>query len=203
MSPAVREQLIVEGPPPDGVVGDLSAINMQRGRDHGLPGYAKFREACGGRPAHYFSDIADTVTQQQIERLQNVYDNVKDIDLWAGAMSEFPAPGSALGLTFTHILIEQFRALRVGDRFWYERDDHQTGFTLAQLDQIRDASLARVICDNADGIRNVHPRVFVHRNAANPDGSNDAIDCDDVPFVDLNVFKEGKCYSLERVVTFG
>ena len=188
---AVRERLIIEGPTFDGIVGDLAAINIQRGRDHGLPGYTKFREACGGRPATVFSDLSDTITAQQIERLELVYDNVHDIDLFAGAISEFPVAGSTLGFVFTCILTEQFRDLRFGDRFWYERDDHQTAFTLAQLTELRKTSLARIVCDNADGVTRIHGQVFLPRTGS--DGTNPVIDCDDVPFANLNVFRQGKC----------
>ena len=85
---------------------------------------------------------------------------VQDIDLFAGGISERSQPGSVLGFTFTCIMAEQFRNSRVGDRFWYERDDHQTGFTIEQLDQIRHTSLAKVICDNTDDVRRIHPWVF-------------------------------------------
>ena len=186
---AVREQLIFEGPTFDGTVGDLTAINMQRGRDHGLPGYVKFREACGARPAKFFPDLLDTISQDQINRLKRVYANVDDIDLFAGGISEYPTEGSVLGFTFTCILTRQFKLLRAGDRFWYERDQ-PTSFTAAQLAQIRKATIARVICDNADGV------VFIQKRAmeqiTSTSGNNPAFFCEDLDFVDLNVFKEGK-----------
>ena len=199
--PAVRERLIIEGPNFDGIVGDLAAVNIQRGRDHGLPAYVKFREACGGNPAYSFADIADTVTDTQITRLTNVYgaNGVHDIDLFAGGISERPQPGSVLGFTFTCIMTEQFRNSRVGDRFWYERDDHQTGFTIEQLDQIRHTSLAKVICDNTDDVRRIHPWVFLHRDAAQAQGiNNNAVFCDDLPFADLTVFKDGE-YTIHQL----
>lgn len=40
----VRDRLFRE---PDGTSLDLPAINVQRGRDHGLPPYIKWREFCG------------------------------------------------------------------------------------------------------------------------------------------------------------
>ena len=40
----IREGLIIEGPTIDGIVGDLPAINIHRGRDHGLQTFVKFRE---------------------------------------------------------------------------------------------------------------------------------------------------------------
>ena len=167
---------------------------MIRGRDHGLPGYVKFREACGGNPAVRFDDILDTIPSAQVNRLKSagIYKKVQDIDLFAGGMSEENLPGSALGFTFTCLVGRQFKDFRHGDRFWYERDDHQTGFTIEQLDQIRHSSLAKVICDNTDDVRRIYAKVFVHRNA--PGANNPVVDCDDLPFMDLTVFKEGEYY---------
>ncbi|CAH3188433.1 unnamed protein product, partial [Porites lobata] len=191
---AVRERLIIEGEPPNGIVGDLTAINMIRGRDHGLPGYVKFREACGGKPAVRFDDICDTIPRAQVKRLKSagIYKRVQDIDLFAGGMSEKAQRGSALGFTFTCLVGRQFKDFRHGDRFWYERDDHKTGFTIEQLDQIRHSSLAKVICDNTDDVRRIHEKVFVHRNTRG--ANNPVVDCDDLPFMDLTVFKEGEHY---------
>ena len=41
--------------------------------------------------------------------------------LWVGCLSEQPRPGSHLGALGSEILIDQFVALRAGDRFWYTR----------------------------------------------------------------------------------
>ena len=37
---------------------DLIAINIQRGRDHGIPGYNEMREICGLGKASDFSDFS-------------------------------------------------------------------------------------------------------------------------------------------------
>ncbi|XP_078362200.1 peroxidasin-like, partial [Oculina patagonica] len=184
-APAVRENLVADGPPVDGIVGDLSAINIQRGRDHGLPPYNQFRMACGLGLAASIDNFTN-INPAQRERLRVAYNNnVDDVDLYVGGISETPLPGSILGATFTCILVKGFENLRVGDRFWYERNDSYTGFTMGQLNAVRDATLARVLCDNSDGILRITPSVFRERSAA-----NDLTDCYNLKVVNLNEWKE-------------
>ena len=165
------------------------ALNINRGRDHGLPPYVKFREACGARPAHRFSDLSDTTSQDRINALKRVYNNVKDIDLFPGAMNENPTTGSVLGFTFTCLMTKQFRRLRDGDRFWYERD-HELGFNLLQLTEIRKVSLSRVLCDNVDLTEFVPPKAFEVELTAR--GRRSFISCGSLPFMNLGAFGEGK-----------
>ncbi|CAH3199101.1 unnamed protein product, partial [Porites evermanni] len=153
---AVRERLVIEG----NIFGDLMAINIQRGRDHGLPGYTKYREVLGLGAVNSFDDLSDTFSSEQIARFKLVYKNVKDGDIFPLSISEVPMNGSVLGSVNTHIILKQFGKFRSGDRFWYERDDHLTGFTLQQLDEIRKVTLARVMCDNLDGATRIQPWVF-------------------------------------------
>ena len=56
--------------------------------------------------------------------------HVDDIDLYAGGMAEEQISGGMVGPTFACIIGQQFQNSRVGDRFWYEREDPVTGFTL-------------------------------------------------------------------------
>lgn len=53
---------------------DLAAYNIQRGRDHGIPAYVKYRNLCGLRPAATFQDLSDTVSSDKIALLQTVYE---------------------------------------------------------------------------------------------------------------------------------
>ena len=189
------EKLILPGPPPaNGIFGDLASINIQRARDHGIPGYIEISTACGGPAATgtNFDDLTNIRRAQRV-RLEGTYRTVEDIDLFAGILSENPLEGSELGLTATCLFNAQFFAVRHGDRHWYERDDPCTGFKIEQLTEIRKATLARVICDNSDGVFTIQPNVFLRR--INNSG-NDDVSCSDLPFVDLNVFRESKYFLL-------
>ena len=106
------------GPPGAGGF-DLAALNLQRGRDHGLPSYNDVRRAYGLRAARSFADLSrDPDTQA---RLAEAYAHVDDVDVWAGGLAEDPRRGSHLGPLFHRIVVDQFTRLRDGDRHHWRR----------------------------------------------------------------------------------
>ena len=182
---AVRERLVIEG----NIFGDLMAINIQRGRDHGLPGYAHYREVLGLGAVNSFDDLLGSFTPEQLAKFKEEYKNVKDIDCFPAAISENPMKGSVLGSVNTHIILKQMGKFRSGDRFWYERDDHLTAFTLKQLDEIRKVTMARVMCDNLDGATRIQRWVFKTIKSR-----RSVVDCADLDYVDLKEFSQGNFY---------
>ncbi|MEM7234487.1 MAG: peroxidase family protein, partial [Planctomycetota bacterium] len=106
------------GPPGSGGL-DLASLNIQRGRDHGLPSYNQVRLDFGLSAASSFADVSSDPEIQA--RLASVYDSVDSIDVWIGGLSEDKLPGALVGELIFHVLQEQFSALRDGDRFWYRR----------------------------------------------------------------------------------
>ena len=76
---------------------DLVALNIQRGRDHGLPGYNAFRELCGLGRVKSFQLLADLIPAKLVERLTLLYSHVDDIDLFVGGISEISEVESLLG----------------------------------------------------------------------------------------------------------
>uniref|UniRef100_K1PPM0 Chorion peroxidase n=1 Tax=Magallana gigas TaxID=29159 RepID=K1PPM0_MAGGI len=132
---------------------DLGALNIQRGREHGLPPYNAFRAFCGRRPAYHFTAGVhgglEDHTPQNAANLARVYRSPHDIDLYAGAISETPVRGGILGPTFSCLLAYQFSLYKHGDRFWYENNDHENpraAFTQDQLAQIKGITHAKVLC---------------------------------------------------------
>ncbi len=67
---------------------DLAALNIQRGRDHGLPGYNLYRSICNLTRADDFGDLRREIALPVIERLRRTYDHVDDIDLFTGNVTE-------------------------------------------------------------------------------------------------------------------
>ncbi|MCA8952276.1 MAG: peroxiredoxin [Planctomycetes bacterium] len=97
---------------------DLVSLNLQRGRDHGIPGYRALRIAYGLPPVDRWRDLPADPARRA--RLAAVYDSVADVDAWIGGLSEEHVPGAMVGPLFHRILVDQFERLRDGDRFWYQ-----------------------------------------------------------------------------------
>jgi hypothetical protein len=112
---AVRNFLF--GPPGSGGF-DLASLNVQRGREHGLPGYNQVRVDFGLPALSSFADVSPDPTIQA--NLAAAYATVDDIDVWVGGLSEPHVPGAVVGETFHAILTDQFERARDGDRFWYQ-----------------------------------------------------------------------------------
>ena len=63
---------------------DLAALNIQRGRDHGLPGYNLYRAICNLTRADDFGGLRREIAPPVIERLRRTYAHVDDVDLFTG-----------------------------------------------------------------------------------------------------------------------
>jgi hypothetical protein len=118
---------------------DLIARDIERARDDGIGSYNQVRVAYGLPAVTSFSQITSNVRVQQ--ELKAVYGSVKNIDAFEGGLAEDHVAGSDMGPLFTRILVDQFRRLRDGDRFFYlnqsftpeERQIMQQGNTLTKV----------------------------------------------------------------------
>jgi len=146
------------GPPGAGGF-DLASLNIQRGRDHGLPSYNAVRRALGLRPARNFGDISSRPEIRR--RLRSAYGAVEAIDLWVGGLAEDPLPGAMVGELFRAILKDQFEALRDGDRFWYQRV-----LSRQEQRQVEGTRLADIIRRNTSIGDEIPDDVFHVRSAA-------------------------------------
>ncbi|KAK3917344.1 Chorion peroxidase [Frankliniella fusca] len=164
---------------------DLVALNLQRGRDHGLPGYTEWRQVCGLRRPRSWEDLQGIMDPDGIAVLQSMYPSVDEVDLFAAGVSERPAPGALLGPTFTCIVGDQFGRLRRGDRFFYEEGNQPSSFKPEQLQQLRRTSLARVLCDNTDNIALMQPLAFFHASFVN---QRVACNSDAIPRLDIRAW---------------
>jgi len=125
----------------------VPALDVQRGRDHGLPAYNKYRELCGVGLARSWTDLTNIPTST-VQKLKKLYASVDDIDLYVGISSERPLKNALLGAVGGCLVAKQFRDLKVADRFYFETSDPDIQFTVDQLNSIRGQTIATVMSNN-------------------------------------------------------
>jgi hypothetical protein len=135
-------------------ITDLASLNIQRGRDLGLPTYNELREALGLGRAEAFSDISSD--PEVAARLEQAYGDVDLVDLWVGALSEDPVEGGMVGELVATVLVDQFGRLRDGDPFWSQNSDLPQG----ELDALWSTKLSDVIERNT-GIDTIQDNAFL------------------------------------------
>lgn len=101
------------------VAFDVVTSDIARGRDHGLLTYRDMRVKLGWRDIQQMEDI--TLQLERVNILKSIYgDDVNNIDLMVGLMTEDPLDGALAGPVTTSILQDQFKRTRDADRCWYE-----------------------------------------------------------------------------------
>lgn len=141
------------GPPGAGGF-DLASLNIQRGRDHGIPDYNSVRRALGIRGAVGFRGITRDLHTRRA--LQAAYDLPNQMDLWVAALCEDDVSGSMVGQTFQSILVDQFTRLRDGDRFYYENN-----LPTALVTMINRQTLATIIRRNTEIDEEISDNAFI------------------------------------------
>lgn len=176
-----------------GVGTDLLSIDIQRGRDHGIPTFLAHFERCfPGRTLRTWLDLysvfpysvryitiftiqciplTDLLTfgfPQTVETLKSLYASPADIDLVVGLMLE-SRTGDHLGATTRCMFAEQLRRWKTGDPHFYSLPNgvpSQT-FAPAQLASIHRLRWADVLCMTT-GLTVMPERAFESVSWQNP-----------------------------------
>jgi heme peroxidase len=122
---------------------DLVALNINRGRDRGLPDYSTVRVDFGLPPVSSFSELSSDPLMN--ENMEFVFGDINKVDPWVGMLAETKMPDALFGPTAMTIVKKQFMDLRDGDRFYFEND-----FWLSEEEKqwLKDTRLSDVIRRN-------------------------------------------------------
>ncbi|XP_006924932.1 eosinophil peroxidase [Pteropus alecto] len=160
---------------------DLSALNMQRSRDHGLPGYNAWRRFCGLSQPRNLAELSQVLKNKGLARkFLKLYGTPDNIDIWIGAIAEPLLPGARVGPLLACIFENQFTRARNGDRFWWQK---WGVFTKRQRRALKRISLSRIVCDNT-GITTVSRDIFMANTY--PQGF---VNCSCIPRLDLSAWR--------------
>jgi len=142
---AVRNNLF--GPPTAGNLLDLAALNIQRGRDHGVGTYNDVRVAYGLPAITSYAQISSASgVAASLEALYGA-GNHDHVDPWVGCIVEDHLTGASVGETLAAILRDQFGRLRDGDRYFYLND---AGLSQEEKDEIDATRFVDVIVRNTN-----------------------------------------------------
>ena len=91
--------------------GDLIARNIQRGRDHGIPGFCCYYQLfvdsnfnCDDGWENRYNDIS----QANWNLLRTIYDKPSDIDIFTGGLAQGPFNGGLTGQVFLQLKCKFF-----------------------------------------------------------------------------------------------
>lgn len=125
---------------------DLASINIQRCRDHGMPGYNSWRGFCDLSQPQTLAELNVVLKNKMLaKKLLDLYGTPDNIDIWVGGIAEPLVERGRVGSLLACLLGKQFQQIRDGDRFWWENPGV---FTKKQRDSLQKMSFSRLVCDN-------------------------------------------------------
>lgn len=132
---------------------DLVALNIQRGRDHAIPKYNRIRTMFGRSAARSFADITSNLAVQS--KLATLYGTPGSVEAWVGLMAEDHLPDASMGPTLYQVWLNEFKRIRDGDRFFYERSRLIPTEVWLNVQRVRDLMFERdtmkqIILRNSD-----------------------------------------------------
>ena len=133
---------------------DLASININRGRERGLPDFNSVRQSFGLRPYRHLAQV--NADLNVYARLLILYTTINGVDPWVGMLSETPLRGALFGETVMAIMKQQFGALRDGDRFFYLNDPV---LSQEEKDWITHSTLGEILVRNS-GVEKMQHNVF-------------------------------------------
>lgn len=161
---------------------DLPALNMQRSRDHGLPGYNAWRRFCGLPVPQTVGELGTVMKNLDMARkLMQQYGTPNNIDIWMGGVAEPLEKNGRVGPLLACLIGTQFQRLRDGDRFWWQNNGV---FSTRQKQALAKISLPRIICDNT-GITTVSKNNIFMSNTF----PRDFVNCSSLPALDLSAWR--------------
>ncbi len=148
---------ILFGPPGSGGT-DLAAVDIQRGRDHGLiNNYRELRIAYNLGPFSLFEQLTSDPALQSA--LASVYGSIDDLDAWVAMIAEDHVDGSSLGRLAQTIVLSQFERLRDGDRFFYTGDPDLQNPLVTSIIDLDTITLGQLIELNT-GVTGLQDNIF-------------------------------------------
>lgn len=108
---------------------DLDVVDTMRLRDSGSPSYVDFVRLFTGKNVKSWTDLKEFFTPQSIELLKKIFVHPDNVDIKYGAVLERKDKYGAVGIIKANILVEQFKNLQLGDRFFYTNNRYTKGFS--------------------------------------------------------------------------
>jgi len=167
------------------VHANLFAINVQRGRDVGVPSYIKFREFCMLPPYRTWTELASVMSAESVSALKKNYKFVDDIDLFVAMLHEKRLSDALVGQTLACLLAHQLKNIKYSDSFWYETDQEPARFTISQLNEIRKITLAKILCRNLENT----PKIQTHAMLTTKLTQNKLVECSSLPDINWSLWK--------------